>query len=384
MSLFKKSDKKAKKENPVQGAEAKERKIYIPDAGATIVSKSILNGERPLKWFFRQEAGGGNGWIAFGDGDDEAYVNNVDNMKIVDFNTLANIEPAVADVFYLPYGADLELRADAKGKYFVDTKTGKEFREPVEKPAHDPAQDAAMKKMRAAFEKNLKFLNQKDYPVEWMQGLFRKSEGMRPYVIGVTDCPSGVLTAADPLAYAYLGNEKCAPILNRTVPAGAYPVELAILDSSLVGRRYAAARLKISDKEVRKYEVAMPKGYTIEQYGTVFNLFGVDTGLACFCDVKVANEYLDFRAQFAKEHPKANIYDDYFKAVFADSYAKDSENTQRPEGDYICWTVPDTDHRLIMFASGLGDGAYSAYWGLDEEGEVAELVIPFLNPDFFR
>ena len=30
-------------------------------------------------------------------------------MAIVDFNTLANIEPTVVNVFYMPIGSDLEF-----------------------------------------------------------------------------------------------------------------------------------------------------------------------------------------------------------------------------------------------------------------------------------
>ncbi len=36
-----------------------------------------------------------------------------------------------------------------------------------------------------------------------------------------------------------------------------------------------------------------------------------------------------------------------------------------------------------MFTSGIGDGIYSTYWGLDKEDEVADVVIPFLNPEYF-
>ncbi len=36
-----------------------------------------------------------------------------------------------------------------------------------------------------------------------------------------------------------------------------------------------------------------------------------------------------------------------------------------------------------MFSSGLGDGVYSAYWGVDAEGLPVELVIPFMNPEKF-
>ena len=67
-----------------------ERKVYIQGAGGTIVTKSILDGTSKLKWLFRQEGGHGNGWVAFGDRDSQEYVDDANNMAIVDFNTLAD------------------------------------------------------------------------------------------------------------------------------------------------------------------------------------------------------------------------------------------------------------------------------------------------------
>lgn len=344
-----------------------ERKIYIQGAGGTIVSKSILSGKRPLKWLFREEGGYGNGWIAFGEGDDDEYVNNPDNMQIVDFNTLANIEPMVVNVFYMPIGTDLEFVSDKSGKYFIDSSTGRQIHV-------NPIQEA--------FEKNLKFLNKKEYPVEWIQGLFKRSKKIKPFIIGNLDCPTGELIAGDPLSY--LGDEKCAPILNRKVPVGSYPVEMAIINSPIAGLRYAAARLKVTDKKVVKYECAMPKGYTIEQFNTpgVFSFFGVDAGIACFCDTALADEYKKFLSKFDEKNPNGNIYSDYFAEIFAESYKNDSEN-QHAGGDYIVWNIPDTNYSLPMFTSGLGDGVYSAYWGLDKDEAVVDVVIIFLNPEYF-
>ena len=206
---------------------------------------------------------------------------------------------------------------------------------------------------------------------------------MSPFIIGELDCPTGEIIAGDPL-FPYIGNEECAPTLNRKIPTGSYQVELAIINSSIAGLRYAAARLKVTDKKVVKYECAMPKGYTIEHFNEpgVFGLFGVDTGTACFCDVALVEGYKKFLNKFYEKHPKGNIYTDYFEELFAESCKKDSEN-QRDGGDYIVWNIPNTDYRLPIFTSGLGDGAYSTYWGLDKDDEVADVVILFLNPEYF-
>ena len=163
----KKNDKSEQNPKGKMGEEQQEMKVYIQGAGGTIVTKSILNGTAKLKWLFRQESEHGNGWVAFGDTDSQEYVDDPKNMAIVDFNILANIEPTAVNVFYMPAGSDLEFRSDKTGKYFVDTRTGKEIREQVKHP------------VQIAFEKNLKFLNQETYPTDFFQMLFTESSKIR-------------------------------------------------------------------------------------------------------------------------------------------------------------------------------------------------------------
>ena len=70
---------------------------------------------------------------------------------------------------------------------------------------------------------------------------------------------------------------------------------------------------------------------------------------------------------------------DYFASFFQESY-QEHPDIQREDGDFLLWQVPDTAYRLAMFASGMGDGIYSGYWGVNAEGNPVELVIPFINP----
>lgn len=367
MGLFGKN--KAEKSEENQPDRQAEKKPYIKGAGGTIVTKSILNGTSKLKWLFRQDAGQGNGWVAFGDKDSQEYVNNANNMAIVDFNTLIDIEPAVANVFYMPMGSDLEFRSDKTGKYFVDTKSGKEIREPVKHPA------------QIAFEKNLKFLNKETYPPEFFQSIFTKSEKTDVFTVRNVDIPTGEVVLADPLAY--LGS-KYETVLAKKIPAGSYPVELSLCRSRIVGLRFAAARLLISDKKAVSYEVAMPKGKERADLGKpgVFTFFGVDTGLACIADAQISEEYRVFFENWQKENPGKNKYTDYFKALFQKSYEAHPE-VQNQGGSFLEWKLPETGHSMFMFASGMGDGIYSGYWGLDEEGEPVCLVALFMNPEYF-
>ncbi len=353
------------KETPGQ----QEMKIYIQGAGGTIVTKSILNGTSKLKWLFRQETEHGNGWVAFGDRDSQEYVDDAKNMAIVDFNTLANIEPAVADVFYMPVGSDLEFRSDKTGKYFVDTRTGKEIREPVKHPAQIP------------FEKNLKFLNQETYPADFFRMLFTESSKIKVVRAGEADFPTGKVVLADPIAY--LGT-RYETALDRKVPAGSYPVELSVCLSRIAGLRIAAARLLLSGKQAVRYEIAMPEGKKIEDLGKpgVFTFLGVDAGLACFADRKVSEENRLFFEKWMRENPGKNKYEDYFAALFRKSYEARPQ-LQNPGGSFLEWRLPESGLRTVLFSSGMGDGIFSGYWGLDAEGEAVCLAVPFMNPEYF-
>lgn len=346
-----------------------ERKEYIRGAGGTIVTKSILSGASKLKWMFRQEGGPGNGWVAFGDTDSQEYVNDANNMAVVDFNTLANIEPTVVNIFHMPMGSDLEFCSDKRGKYFVDTRTGKEIREPVKHPA------------QIAFEKNLKFLNQETYPLEFFQMLFTGSGETEVISAGTTDFPTGEVVLADPMAY--LGS-KYETVLDRRIPPGSYPVELSVFRSRIAGLRIAAARLMVCDRPPVRYELAMPKGKKIEDLGKpgVWTFFGVDAGLASFADSRTSSDYRNFLENWQKENPGKNKYLDYFAPLFRKSYEANPE-VQTPDGNFIEWRLPETGQRIVFFTSGMGDGMYSGYWGLDENGETVCLVAPFMNPELF-
>lgn len=108
----------------------KKKVKLIENAGGCIITKSLYEGTSTLRWLFREESVNAidNGWRAFGDSDTQEYIDNTANSIVVDFNTLAELEPAVLSVFNMPIGTDLEFRSDDTGKYFVDNNTGKRVR----------------------------------------------------------------------------------------------------------------------------------------------------------------------------------------------------------------------------------------------------------------
>lgn len=346
------------------------KKQNTPQLGACVVTKSVLNKTSEIRWMFRENNGIGTGWVALGNTDTQEYINKAENLTVVDFSVLIEIEPCVKNIFYMPIGSDLELCRDKSGKYFVDTKTGKEIRQEIKHPA------------QTAFEKNLKFLNKENYDLEFFESLFSKTDKLKAIKIGQVNFPTGKVVLADPLAY--LGNEKYQTVLEKNIPKGSYEVEISVINSHLVGTRTVASKLKIGRETAVKYELAMPKGFTLADFNKpgVFSFFGVDTGLACFADENTAKQYAEFLNVWHKENPNKNIYSDYFLQSFNEN-SKKYPNLQDESGNFLLWNLPESSDKIAIFSSGMGDGIYSAYWGFDKNGEIAELIVPFINPEYF-
>ena len=313
-------------------------KKYVENAGSCIVTKSLLNGESNFRWLFREEPLDNidTGWLAFGDSDNDDYVNDPKNLTVVDLNTLINIEPTILNVYEMPVGTDLIFIEEDGEKYFINAKTNEQIREKVKSP------------FMIAFEKNLDFLRKDEYSKEFIENLFTESDRISLHTIGEVDFPTGQVIIADPLCY--LHSEENRKILDRTIPIGKYEVELAILNSKTISKRVAGARLKIKNDKIICYEQTQNKSSKL-------NGFGVDAGLASFCDVTVAEEYTKFYSN-----------NDYFIKLLQGK-------------QFIHWEIPGTNHKIAMFETGFGDGYYMSLYGLNEKDEVCELVIPFINPE---
>ncbi len=102
---------------------------FIQNAGACIVSKRIINGEAKLKWLLREQPTekSDNGWRFFSNLDDSEYINNPDNIIVCDFNTVANIEPAIIGIYLLPIGSDIQLVSENGKISFYDNITSEKI-----------------------------------------------------------------------------------------------------------------------------------------------------------------------------------------------------------------------------------------------------------------
>ena len=99
---------------------------FIPNAGACLATRNVLEGRGRVRWMVRRpsKAPADNGWQVMSHIDSTEYLNNPENWAIVDYNDLCAIEPALIGIWDLKVGSDLQLVVDELGTRVVDTATG--------------------------------------------------------------------------------------------------------------------------------------------------------------------------------------------------------------------------------------------------------------------
>ncbi len=232
-----------------------------------------------------------------------------------------------------------------------------------------------------AFEKNLKFISKDTIEVDFVKSIFGTSSNLKQFTMGECEFKTGKVITADPLYY--LKNLKEVFIKEKSIAPGKYPVQIAVMDSDMAGLRIVGARLKVKEKEAVQYELAKCLAEKNGQLMTTYAGFPVECGMGCFCDEQAATSYRNFLSTWYQEHENGNIYTDYFAQLFEESYQKEP-TYQRKGGDLLLWNNPLDHSQIAMFASGLGDGYYTDFWGIDETGNICELIVIFLNPELFK
>ncbi|MBR1392403.1 MAG: DUF2185 domain-containing protein [Ruminococcus sp.] len=232
--------------------------------------------------------------------------------------------------------------------------------------------------LKALFAQNRKFICETELAAETIHRQYAPGDIKAHAVIGTVDLPTGRIRVGDPLSY--LCAERFSPVLERTVKPGSYPVEIAVISTAFDGPRICSSRIKFSDEEAVRYELALPTHETAVFQASDGDApgFAVDAGMMAFSDEQTAHEYALWLDKWHSAHPDANHYDDYFAELFAGSYEA-APTLQRSGGDFIEWQVPDTGSRIVMNATGFGDGLYQIFWGLDKNGDICELVVPLIE-----
>lgn len=195
--------------------------------------------------------------------------------------------------------------------------------------------------------------------------------------MGNVNFPTGQILVCDPLVYLHRGEE---PYYIKA-PIGTFPIETLVVEVEEEHYRYVAVRIKFNSKKAVSHFEALKGNENLDELGEgEYFGFNVDAGLATIVDVVTRDAYSDFSDKWdaETEDENKNLYDDFFAAEFDKSY-KENPQFQREGGDWINFQIPGTDLTVPMIQSGFGDGVYPVYFGFDENNEVCELVIQFID-----
>jgi hypothetical protein len=165
--------------------------------------------------------------------------------------------------------------------------------------------------------------------------------------VGELSLPTGVIVVVDPWSLI----EGLDPdALGRRAPAGRWRADVAranlATDGGVVPGEVAAMRLRFSDAGTVRWEAALTNDAG-EPLG-----FGVDGGRISVLDRSVLD-----------------------RAV-CESIAEAAGADDRTPASIVRVPARETAE-LFISDSGMGDGAYPAWWGIDASGAVTELIVDF-------
>lgn len=192
--------------------------------------------------------------------------------------------------------------------------------------------------------------------------------------IGEVNLSSGKILTCDPLAYLY--DDQIEPYIQEVKP-NKYKVSLLVIEDE---ERYAMMKVTFSNKEPKRYELAVTGEEELAdvEEGEFFG-YPVDAGMGCVCDFEAAKKYLEYEKKLEEENSDFdNRYDDLFSELLEEN-AEKHPKYQSSYGDWLNWTIPDSDLNIVLFSSGYGDGYYPSYFGYDENNEICALYTVFID-----
>ena len=220
----------------------------------------------------------------------------------------------------------------------------------------------------SARRQNQNFCQRNYVEAEQLFTVFTNSSKIELVKVGDMDATSNRLLLADP---CYLGSNMILP-MERTTAEGKLPVFASVMSSKMTGRVIAGVKVKLSDASTVRYELAMPlgiKAWTVDD-PMVYPYVDISTGVGCVVDKETELSFAAAYNQYFNIHGKDMILDLLEPMV--------------SESGYAMFTIPGTEVTVPLFRTGLGQGAYNAYWGFDKDNKVTELTFPFVYPELFE
>ncbi|CAM1352200.1 MULTISPECIES: DUF2185 domain-containing protein [Tenacibaculum] len=90
--------------------------------GAIFISNKILKDKEPPAWMYREESEneGDSGWRVFSGNEDDNYLDNPDNFKLVSSEQLIAIDESIKANLLAPYGFSFEKNPETNDWEMVD------------------------------------------------------------------------------------------------------------------------------------------------------------------------------------------------------------------------------------------------------------------------
>ncbi|MCP4710322.1 MAG: DUF2185 domain-containing protein, partial [Planctomycetes bacterium] len=96
--------------------DASEIKQMVPNMGGALATDKITVEGNKVDYMFRNktEREGDTGWIFYGGGETQEYIDNPDNTSIYNINTIVNYDPEIIPFITYPPGTEIERNQDGQ------------------------------------------------------------------------------------------------------------------------------------------------------------------------------------------------------------------------------------------------------------------------------
>ena len=206
---------------------------------------------------------------------------------------------------------------------------------------------------------------------ELIDNTFKKDKNNFVYNLGSINITSGKLAIFDPLSIDGMDKDVDEEnYLNKTFEIGKYKVKLAMRKTENCGTYITGVKIVFSKNEVEKYEIAKTisgkeEFSALQYYGAIGDFDSLD---------KYNNIFQSFKFLPQKDNKLINDFN------------KNSEQHKDLIDKYnyfMLWDIPTLPNNIAIFSVELGIKSYKAYYGLDKDDNVVELVIPLIRNEIF-
>lgn len=176
-------------------------------------------------------------------------------------------------------------------------------------------------------------------------------------LVGNLYISTGKVFAVDP----FIVSEYDKPFIKK-VPQGSYPVYLSIITTEAGDQRAALATIQFSNEKPQTWELAITDDQDIStlQDDEYFG-YGVDAGTGCFMDQDTFHKFY----ALSEDNEYTDMLIDEMQKTYVDTWS------------YLNKEIEENCN-IIMFSSGIGDGSYPSFFGIDSNGNICCLVTDFM------